>query len=53
MIDELLNVSMYPNPPTVDRLNISASNTIKNASIFNILGKKVMSLEINKNSEVY
>ncbi|WP_392347634.1 T9SS type A sorting domain-containing protein [uncultured Polaribacter sp.] len=44
---------MYPNPPTVDRLNISASNTIKNASIFNILGKKVMSLEINKNSEVY
>ena len=48
--NELLNVSMYPNP-TVDRLNISASNTIKNASIFNILGKKVMSLEINKNSE--
>ena len=48
--NELLNVSMYPNP-TADRLNISASNTIKNASIFNILGKKVMSLEINKNSK--
>ncbi|MFT6698809.1 MAG: hypothetical protein ACJAVD_000293 [Porticoccaceae bacterium] len=48
--NELLNVSMYPNP-AADRLNISASNTIKNASIFNILGKKVMSLEINKNSE--
>ena len=48
--NELLNVSMYPNP-AADRLNISAANTIKNASIFNILGKKVMSLEINKNSE--
>ena len=48
--NELLNVSMYPNP-TADRLNISAANTIKNASIFNILGKKVMSLEINKNSK--
>jgi hypothetical protein len=48
--NELLDVSMYPNPAS-DRLNISASNTIKNASIFNILGKKVMSLEINKNSE--
>jgi hypothetical protein len=48
--NELLNVSMYPNPAS-DRLNISASNTIKNASIFNILGKKVMSLEINKNSK--
>lgn len=48
--NELLNVSMYPNPAS-DVLNISAANTIKNASIFNVLGKKVMSLDINKNSE--
>ncbi|MGJ8744178.1 T9SS type A sorting domain-containing protein [Polaribacter sp.] len=45
-----LNVSMYPNP-TTSRLNISAQNTIKNAAIYNILGKKVINLTINKNSE--
>ena len=48
--NELLNVSMYPNPAS-DRLNISAQGTIKSAAIYNLLGKKVMSLEINKNSE--
>ena len=48
--NESLNVSMYPNP-TSNRLNISAANTIKNAEIFNVVGKKVMSLDINKNSE--
>jgi hypothetical protein len=48
--NELLNVTMYPNP-TSSRLNISAVGTIKNAQIFNVLGKKVMSLDINKNSE--
>ena len=48
--NELLNVSMYPNPAS-SKLNISAASTIKNASIFNVLGKKVMRLEINKNSE--
>jgi hypothetical protein len=48
--NELLNVSMYPNP-TASKLNISAASTIKNASIFNVIGKKVMSLNINKNSE--
>ncbi len=48
--NELLSVTMYPNP-TSSRLNISAASTIKNAQIFNVLGKKVMSLDINKNSE--
>ncbi|ARV14421.1 T9SS type A sorting domain-containing protein [Polaribacter sp. SA4-12] len=46
----LLNVTMYPNP-TSSRLNISAKSTIKSAAIFNLLGKQVMSLEINKTSE--
>ena len=46
----LLNVSIYPNP-TTSRLTISAPNTIKSAAIYNILGKQVLSLNINKNSE--
>ena len=46
----LLNISMYPNPAS-SRLTISAQKTINSAAIYNILGKQVMSLEINKNSE--
>ena len=46
----LLNISMYPNPAS-SRLTISAPKTINSAAIYNILGKQVMSLEINKNSE--
>jgi hypothetical protein len=46
----LLGFSMYPNPAT-NKLNISAKETIQNADVFNVLGKKVMSLEINKSSE--
>ncbi len=46
----LLNISMYPNPAS-SRLTISAPKTITSAAIYNILGKQVMSLEINKNSE--
>jgi len=48
--NDLLGFSMYPNP-AVNRLNISAKETIQNADIFNVLGKKVMSLDINKTSE--
>jgi len=48
--NNMLNISMYPNP-TSNRLNISAQNIIKSAVIYNILGKQVMCLEINKNSE--
>jgi len=48
--DNLFNVSLYPNPAS-NRLNISAANTIKNAEIYNVLGKKVMNVTINKTSE--
>jgi hypothetical protein len=48
--NELLNIRLYPNP-TSSRLNLSAPNTIQNAAIYNLLGKEVMSVEINKNSE--
>ncbi|WP_051605793.1 T9SS type A sorting domain-containing protein [Polaribacter sp. Hel_I_88] len=44
--NELLGFSMFPNPAT-DRLNISAKETIQNADIFNVLGKKVMSVDVN------
>ena len=45
-----LNASLYPNP-TSNTLNISAQSTINTAAIYNILGKQVMRLKINKNSE--
>jgi hypothetical protein len=48
--NELLNVSMYPNPAS-STLNITAKSTIKNAAIYNVLGKQLMTLDINKNSE--
>jgi hypothetical protein len=46
----LVSFSMYPNPAS-SSLNISATSMIKNAVIYNILGKQVMNLSINKNSE--
>jgi hypothetical protein len=48
--NDVLSLKMYPNPAS-SRLNISAESIIKNAAIFNVLGKQVMSLNINKNSE--
>jgi hypothetical protein len=48
--NELLGFSMFPNPAS-NRLNISAKETIQRADIFNVIGKKVMSLNINKRSE--
>jgi len=44
--NELLGFSMYPNP-TNSVLNISAKETIQKAAIFNVLGKKVMSVNVN------
>ncbi|MGK0412159.1 MAG: hypothetical protein ACJA1B_000349 [Polaribacter sp.] len=44
--NELLGFSMYPNP-TKNLLNISAKETIQKADIFNVLGKKVMSVNVN------
>lgn len=48
--NDLLGFSMFPNP-SKDRLNISAKNNIEKAEIYNVLGKKVMTFTINKNSE--
>lgn len=42
----LLGFSMYPNPAS-NLLNISAKETIQNADVFNVLGKKVMSVNVN------
>jgi preprotein translocase subunit SecG len=48
--NKVLNVNLYPNP-TSGVLNISAENTIEDATIYNVLGTAVMSLDINNNSE--
>ena len=48
--NELLGFSMYPNPAN-NKLNISAKETIQKADIFNVLGKKVMSVNINKTKD--
>jgi hypothetical protein len=37
---------MYPNPAS-NRLNISATETIQNAEIYNKIGKNVMSVKVN------
>lgn len=46
----LANVSLYPNP-TKDFLNISADETIKKVTIYNILGKVVKTISVNKTSK--
>jgi hypothetical protein len=47
---EVLGFSMYPNP-AANSLNISAKEVIQNAAIYNVLGRQVMNLNINKNNE--
>ncbi|WP_299052531.1 T9SS type A sorting domain-containing protein [uncultured Polaribacter sp.] len=44
--NKLLGLSMFPNPAS-DKLNISVKEAISNLEIFNILGKKVMSVNVN------
>ena len=44
-----LDVSMHPNP-AAGVLNLSAANTIEDASIYNVLGREVMGLNIDSNS---
>ncbi|WP_405564831.1 T9SS type A sorting domain-containing protein [Polaribacter sp. Asnod6-C07] len=46
----LEELSFYPNP-TSRNLNISAANNIKNVEIYNVLGKKMMKVIINKTSD--
>jgi hypothetical protein len=48
--NNLVNFSMFPNP-SQNKLNISARSTIKNVAIYNILGKKVINLRINKSNQ--
>ena len=48
--NNLLNISLYPNP-TTNNLNISAQNIIESAAIYNVLGKKVKSVFINKTED--
>ena len=45
-----LNVNLYPSPAQ-NELTISAENTIQNASIYNILGRKVQSYTVNARSK--
>ena len=44
--NNIVNVSLYPNPAK-GTLNISAKNTIENATIYNVLGKKIKSFTVN------
>lgn len=43
-------ISMYPNP-AINGLKISADGTIGMAYIYNVLGKKVMSVNVNKTQD--
>ena len=44
--NSVLDFSMYPNP-TSNMLNISAKEIIQDTHIFNVLGKNVMSVNVN------
>ncbi|WP_298778958.1 T9SS type A sorting domain-containing protein [uncultured Polaribacter sp.] len=46
----LSDISLYPNPVS-NILTINTHNVIKNVVLYNILGKQVMYLQINKNNK--
>ena len=48
--NNILNVNLYPSPAQ-NELTISAKNTIQNASIYNVLGRKVQSYTVNATSK--
>jgi hypothetical protein len=48
--NNILNVNLYPSPAQ-NELTISAKNTIQNASIYNVLGRKVQSYAVNATSK--
>ena len=48
--NNLSNVSLYPSPAQ-NELTISAENTIQNASIYNVLGRKVQAFNVNAASK--
>jgi len=48
--NQLLGLDIYPNPVS-HILNITAGSNIKNIIIYNINGKKLMTLNVNKNRD--
>jgi hypothetical protein len=47
--ESLVTLNMYPNPAS-DVLNISAQNTINTVEIYNVLGQKVISMQVENTS---
>ena len=47
--ESLVTLNMYPNPAS-DVLNISAQSTINTVEIFNVLGQKVISMQVENTS---
>jgi len=47
--ESLITLNMYPNPVS-DMLNISSQNTINTVEIFNVLGQKVISRQVEDTS---
>tara|TARA_B110001469_G_scaffold110809_1_gene112647 strand:+ start:330 stop:1181 length:852 start_codon:yes stop_codon:yes gene_type:complete len=47
--ENLVTLNMYPNPAS-DVLNISAQNTINTVEIFNVLGQKVINMQVENTS---
>ena len=48
--NDMLKISLYPSPAQ-NELTISAENTIQNASIYNVLGRKVQTFNVNAASK--
>ena len=48
--NDMLKISLYPSPAQ-NELTISAENTIQNASIYNVLGRKVQAFNVNAASK--
>ena len=46
---DLITLNMYPNPAS-DVLNISAQNTINTVEIYNVLGQKVIRMNVEDTS---
>ena len=47
--ESLVTLNVYPNPAS-DVLNISAQNTINTVEIFNVLGQKVITMQVENTS---
>ena len=47
--ESLVTLNMYPNP-AIDVLNISSQSTINTVEIFNVLGQKVITMQVEDTS---